>query len=83
MWGGAPDAPASVLALAGTELAMDGPLHVFKDMASHMYDAMFEMLSTADRAELSARISGLLNGHEVRRRRLKHTSCESYLQCTS
>ena len=63
-------------------IAMDGPLHVFKDMASHMYDAMFEMLNTAERAVLTARISGLLNGHEVRRIYLKHTSCESRLQCT-
>ena len=66
MWGGTSNAPASVHALAGAELALDGPLHVFKSVATDMWDAMFEKLSTADRAELSSRISALLNGHEVR-----------------
>ena len=70
MWGGDTDAPANVHALIGAELAIDGPLHVFKDQASNMWDAMFEMLTTADRAQLCSRISGLLNGHEVS----EHTS---------
>ena len=65
MWGGASNAPATVHALAGAELALDGPLHVFKSLATDMWDAMFEKLSTADRAVLSDRISALLNGHEV------------------
>jgi len=66
MWAGASNAPAAVHALGRTELALDGPLHVFKSMATDMWDAMFEKLSTADRAVLSSRISALLNGHEVR-----------------
>ena len=65
MWGGTSNAPAAVHALAGAELALDGPLHVFKSVATDMWDAMFEKLSTADRAVLSERISALLNGHEV------------------
>ena len=66
MWGGDTNAPTAVHALAKTELALDGPLHVFKSVATDMWDAMFELLSTADRAVLGERISGLLNGHEVR-----------------
>tara|TARA_B100000768_G_scaffold19091_1_gene17220 strand:- start:47 stop:472 length:426 start_codon:yes stop_codon:yes gene_type:complete len=65
MWGGASDV-GNVHALAKAEIAIDGPLHVFKGLASDMWDAMFEKLSTADRAVLSERISGLLNGHEVK-----------------